>query len=261
MCAQNRPSPLPRERELRGEGTREVKSGKEEVDDFLLFILPTSDFILLKSPSPASLSLGTLSLGRGKDARARAGFRWLTTEREYILMYWWRIEPLKAELISGGPAESEKVKYLLATSALYVLASEGGYLAAQSDSIDKLTAADWISSISLIVLTFLGTYYCYRRNRGANGRQFLERFVCLGWPVTIRFLVFLVALLLGYAILGHVIGGERFATFFQSDEIVMVGVTVLWEILFFWYLGRHIHDIAERTAQGKAADSDRPGSL
>lgn len=169
-------------------------------------------------------------------------------------MYWWRIEPLKAQLLSGGPPESEKMKYLLATAGAHVISAEAGYLIGVSDST-ALTSMDWISALLTIACTFIGIYYCYRRNLAGDGQRFLERFICVSWPVSVRFFVCCVGILLGYAVLGHVIGGEAFALFFENDQIVPVTLFVLAEIIFYWYLACHIHDVSTRSAvSDNAAD-------
>lgn len=170
-------------------------------------------------------------------------------------MFWWRIEPLKAQLLSGGPPESEKVKYLLATAVSYAIAAEGAYLVGASDSSTALTSVDWISALLTIACTFIGIYYCYRRNLAGDGQHFLERFICVCWPVSIRFFVCCIGILLGYAVLGHVIGGDAFALFFENDQIVPVTFFVLVEIIFYWYLACHIHDVSTRSAvSDNAAD-------
>lgn len=156
-------------------------------------------------------------------------------------MFWWRITPLKEQLLSGGPSQSDQMKYLLATLAFYVIAGEAGFLAAEADPEATLRLTDWISSLVFIVCTCFGTYYCYRRNLAGDGRRFVERFICIGWPVSIRFFVFLLVALVSLGVADHLIGGEASEPLFESGVIAF---TILAEVIFYWYLGSHIHDIA-----------------
>ena len=163
-------------------------------------------------------------------------------------MYWWRINPLKAELASGAVSESEKLKYLMAMLLLYVISGEVSYLAAQADPGDTLTATDWLSSALFVITTFIGTYYCYRRNRAGDAKCFIERFVCLSWPITIRFLAIM---LLGFAAFfgfGDMLGGDQFESWLLEESFLGVAILLVFQFAFYWYLARHIYDTATRNA-------------
>ncbi|HWN93703.1 MAG TPA: hypothetical protein VNT99_01610 [Methylomirabilota bacterium] len=161
-------------------------------------------------------------------------------------MYWWRIEPLKSELASGAVSESEKLKYLIAMLLLYVVSGEVSYLAALATPEDTLTTTDWLSSSLLVITTFIGAYYCYGRNRSGDAKCFLERFVCLSWPITIRFLAIM---LLGFAALfgfGDTLGGAPFEWWLLNESLLGIIVLVVFQFSFYWYLGKHIHGLATR---------------
>jgi hypothetical protein len=162
-------------------------------------------------------------------------------------MYWWHIEPIKQQFASGGPSEPEKLKYLILTLALYVVFGELGYLAAEADPEAKVSLTDWVSSTAYLLATIVGIYYCYRRNAAGDGRQFVERFICVGWPVSIRFFTFILLGFVCIAVLGLYFAEDSFNAMMEMDSIWLL-FTVFIGIIFYWYLGRHIYDTATQRA-------------
>jgi len=43
-------------------------------------------------------------------------------------------------------------------------------------------------SVLMIVITFIGTLWCYWVNRAGDNREFIDRYICYGFPLSIRFL-------------------------------------------------------------------------
>lgn len=169
-------------------------------------------------------------------------------------MYWWRIEPVKREFAAGGPPETDKLKYFVLTLTLYVVLGELGYLVAESDAEARLTPVDWASSFLYIAATVVGTYYCYRCNAAGDGRQFIERFICIGWPVTVRFSVLVVLAFIAVALLTLAVAEDALDAFLEM-EILFLVITVVLEVVFYWYFGRQINDTATRRAQPKMSST------
>ena len=46
--------------------------------------------------------------------------------------------------------------------------------------------------VFILIVTFFTTIFLYRTNAKGDNKEFIERFVCIGFPVTIRMLSFLV---------------------------------------------------------------------
>jgi hypothetical protein len=162
-------------------------------------------------------------------------------------MYWWRTEPLKARLAAGSLPESEKLNYLIATFTTNAIFMELGYLLV--DPEDQITGIDWLASALIILATPIGIYYCYRRNLEGDGQSFLERFICLGWPVLIRTLAAFLVFIVAYFFSGFAIGGDEFERLMDT-ELFMTATLTAWaigfEVAFYWYLGLQIHDTATR---------------
>lgn len=51
---------------------------------------------------------------------------------------------------------------------------------------------DIYSDIIISVITIVGTVLCYRTNRSGDDREFIERYVGIGFPITIRTTIFLI---------------------------------------------------------------------
>ena len=46
---------------------------------------------------------------------------------------------------------------------------------------------DYSSALSIMVINVLGLMWCFARNGGRNGREFISRFLAVAWVVVIRF--------------------------------------------------------------------------
>lgn len=96
-------------------------------------------------------------------------------------MYFWRIDKLRSELATGSLREGDSMRYLIGYTMFVGIANLAPY--EKSNLYDTLSAA--ISTIVSIVII----YVAYRRNGGSKGRDFLDRFVSMGFVVLVRALV------------------------------------------------------------------------
>ena len=150
-------------------------------------------------------------------------------------MYFWRIEILKQTLVERPLSERETLPYLvvyvgLTSAALYV-----------SQGLNNVW--DYLEAGLNVLITVLGTLHIYRKNGGANGHHFLQRYFAIGWVVTLRWLVAGVLLMvLFYGIL-VVLGADLEETSWYE----VLFLTVL-ACAVYWSIGRHVGDVAQRTA-------------
>ena len=148
-------------------------------------------------------------------------------------MYFWHTDALAQELKEGTVSESEKFKYFF---TLFILISIA-WSTTNFFEPDEFTLSNIIQSIIDIIIVIVGTYLCYAINREGDGINFIERYVCLNFPIFIKFTVFM---LFGYTILGIIFG----TSFLVSDDVfanwfVYLLSTILY-IYFFWRLYVHI---------------------
>lgn len=79
---------------------------------------------------------------------------------------------------------------------------------------------------ALLFLTVIGTYLCYTTNSKGDGREFIERMVCIGFPVLVQMLLLtLVFSVLATFIVGFVYGLDEGNI--PADETIfdLIGVT------------------------------------
>jgi hypothetical protein len=154
-------------------------------------------------------------------------------------MYIWNTKSLAQKLKDGSLTQSGRVKYLLATVVLYVIVLEGSFLIGES-----LTFAFILRAVLLIAITIVGTLYSYRVNRDGDNREFLDRYICIGWVVSIKTTVLASAVYFSYLLVGFAIGGEAFGLFVDSTSFVDVGFASIVCALCYWRLAENIRRVA-----------------
>lgn len=154
-------------------------------------------------------------------------------------MYFWKIDSLVQELKDGSLPQSERMKYLLATVTVYAAVAELSFLFAE-----PITALQIFQSVFIVALTVVGTIYCYVVNRRGDNREFIDRFICIGWVVSVRVTALFMGVYFLYIIAGYAIGGEEFERFLDSTSFVSVSFILLVSVLCYWLIGKHIKKVA-----------------
>ncbi|MDO8530289.1 MAG: hypothetical protein Q7S10_02700 [bacterium] len=147
-------------------------------------------------------------------------------------MYFWKIEKLKNDLIEHPLSESEAFKYLFANVILYSL---GAIPSAESNVWDVYSA------IAAIAITIFGIIYAYKCNMGASGKNFLQKYLAIGWVVGVRWLalIALPVLIIYFTAIGIYSGIPEKTT---PLDIVIMSILV---ISYFWLLGKNIKEVAK----------------
>lgn len=141
-------------------------------------------------------------------------------------MYFWSIEKLKDDLKKQTVTESELFKYLTVTVVAYLL----GFLLPYANDI-------WykLSVVLMSVITIFGLYYAYRCNGGKNGQNFLEKYISIGWVVSVRWAVFvMLPVMVVYLFIFEAIGYKILTIEGFFFDLVYIS--------YFWMLGKHIKD-------------------
>ncbi len=102
-------------------------------------------------------------------------------------MYLWNINALVKDLREDKVSEKEKLKYYLFMGILGM---------ALPHSVDLFT----ILSIGVLII---GTYLCYEVNSKGDNRHLIDRMICLEVPLSIRFILPLLALALIIELIFH----------------------------------------------------------
>ena len=94
-----------------------------------------------------------------------------------------------------------------------------------------------------IFLAIAGTIYIYRKNGGAAGDHFMQRYFVIGWVVAMRWFAWVVPAIFFYyvALSDFGVEGEpaswHEAAFFAACETIL-----------YWRIGHHVADLRRRSA-------------
>ena len=183
-------------------------------------------------------------------------------------MYFWNLGRLKQDLASRGLTAAESFRYLV---VFLVLAS----LPVLFDPPDHYNRWKVIAAALNLLIVLAGTRHIYSCNGGAEGRDFLQRYMSLGWVCGVRYLVM-------FVIPVSIVGGIVYASWFDGDPYVMnepipsnhdlepwAAASDLWHQLqdvpwdtepfdvimiaiitppFYWRIGVHMRDLARPEA-------------
>ena len=161
-------------------------------------------------------------------------------------MYFWNIKALKKELVANALTESQVFAYFLAVLTLETVTFQ---LATLFPGTGDTDVWDYVGFVGSVVFTVGGTLVAYRQNGGSAGRGFLVRYFSLLWVLTVRFLVFLLPLLVlamipmvyfSEALFGTDAEGEDFAAL----SMYVVLLSWVWFLVFYYRLAVHIREVA-----------------
>lgn len=96
-------------------------------------------------------------------------------------MYFFSLKPLKNDLAGIGLAEKDRFQYLLG----WMFAGGLGLYGAREGGTTETVTATLMMLISLF-----GLWLAWKRNGRTEGRNFLDRFLSIGWVITFRTTVF-----------------------------------------------------------------------
>ena len=150
-------------------------------------------------------------------------------------MYFYSIRPLKERLAAGPLPEAESFPYLVIFVAATAIAS---WLPGEFENV-----WDWTQMVLSVAVAVMGTWILYRANGGASGRDFLSRYVVLGWVVTVRFFTLVLPALIGFFLIAQATGLDSEAT-----SMLDVGLAFFVEVSFLVYFGLHLDDLRQMTA-------------
>lgn len=172
-------------------------------------------------------------------------------------MFFWKMEALKREL-SEGPSTRRTMIYLVAVAVGPILAETAITLASFAllgfvETVPEIDVAEVQSSVRrmftivlldlfLALVVVAGLLFCYRRNGGAQGRDFMDRLLPLTWVCAIRVhVVWALPILLAVSIVVTVFDSldpppDLWISAIASP--IMVGLTL-------WRAGVHIRDVAD----------------
>lgn len=153
-------------------------------------------------------------------------------------MYFWNVKALVRDLSEGKVSEGGKMKYLLAYAILSALQVEIIRLIKEHFGPILL-----VQAFGMLVILAGGILACYQANRKRDGRDFIERFICLSLPLTIRIGALSFVVYGAYWTAGTLIVGEHFSPNETPGPFDLV-VAYLINITYFFWMRQNIFKIS-----------------
>lgn len=154
-------------------------------------------------------------------------------------MYFIQYQPLKEKLRERTLSESEALPYWILFNVLVVL----GF---SVPTIGDFNAWDAIKGVMSLLFTICGIYHVYSQNGGSSGFGLIQKFVVLGWVVSIRcLLVFIPSMIVFYVFVGILMGGE----ISENTNLLDVMLVAAFYIIYYQRLGVHIQDTTKSEAE------------
>ena len=159
-------------------------------------------------------------------------------------MYFWKVDKLIEDFKSNSVSQKDELKYLLIYFILMAVFSDRFFSLGSDYNI-----YDFLSTVSLVAVTFWGIWHCYKANSSGDNTDFITRMMCIGFPVIVR--VVAVALPLGLLIgvihglfLVDGISEEELYSEYPSDvfDVILIGII---GIAYYIYLASKIKAVSK----------------
>lgn len=140
-------------------------------------------------------------------------------------MYFWKVNALAEDLKNRRVTQRQKMQYYLANTLLYLSSVYITGLIAVKPNL--LTG---INILLGLAITAGGILLCYKANSQGDDEEFIDRMVCLSWPISMRMIVVLIPIYIASALI--------FAGNTSQPElnIADVAITVVYSIYFYKWL-------------------------
>ena len=162
-------------------------------------------------------------------------------------MYFWKTEDLIDELRKGSLSQADRFKYLFVFIVITVFLTELMLYVSEVPSVIAIT-----ESIMVLTITIFGMIWCYQTNKLGDNAEFLDRFICLSLPITVRLFVFFGLIYTFYIIIGTSVFGEDFEKFTEQSNWIDVIFTIVFSAYFYWRLSIAINEVANKRLRSDA---------
>ncbi|MDD2325089.1 MAG: hypothetical protein PHW63_03630 [Alphaproteobacteria bacterium] len=94
---------------------------------------------------------------------------------------------LGLRLKEGKVSSKEKFLYLLAF--VFISSIFLSYTFLSYTLPENINMWDTYTDIAELLINLFGTFWCYRTNRSGDDKDFIERFICIGFPIGVQAIV------------------------------------------------------------------------
>ncbi|MCH7312858.1 hypothetical protein [Acinetobacter sp. ANC 3882] len=149
-------------------------------------------------------------------------------------MYFWNTKKLIEDLRNGRLSEQNYKNYYLISSVFMFIIMFAMRLSPIVDIVPNL-----IDALISIIILIIGVNFCFNANGGNQGKQFLNRLICICLPIGVRFLLAYI-LIMVFIIIAFVVT----AKFIEPTQIpaliapykhwVMFFISILMQVMMYW---------------------------
>ena len=146
--------------------------------------------------------------------------------------------PLIDQFREGSFDESDVGPYFMA----WMICSTVVWIFANGDP-------DWwqiFARTASVLITVWGVLYLKKKNQNTFGNQFVSKFFCLGWVISVRMLLLGIPVSSALVTVVFMVGGYR------ASETSAALVLAIFEIVFYLWLGLLFAQTNKRTIKGAA---------
>ncbi|WP_407865173.1 hypothetical protein [Phyllobacterium phragmitis] len=122
----------------------------------------------------------------------------------------------------------ERFLYFI-TTALFSAIGGSAFLLQESSGA-PINEFDIFLDIINILIVFVGIILCYRVNQSGDGKEFIERMTCIGFPAMIQSLIVFVIILIFYLIIIYISGYYN-----DTAEITIYDLPPLIFLILYYY--------------------------
>jgi len=151
-------------------------------------------------------------------------------------MYIWSGKKLSTALAKSQLSEFEKLKYMYVGSILLV--TTGYFTLYTGAEIDKFYYFEYFLAF---LITFAGITLCFRNHGGHNQKGFIENFVCLNVPASIKLYIFVwLPYFLFYQLVNPVTLGWSEEYAFTVYKVSQASLALSSEIFFYLIMANYM---------------------
>ena len=152
----------------------------------------------------------------------------------------WNINKLIAELREDSLSQKKKFYYFLTFFILFIwIGLVFQYIPVE---VNFMLVLD---NVIYLVLSFCGLVICFKTNQKGDNINFIERFICLSIPISIRLTVIICIIYIPYFLIGYIIDFEAFDRFTDKTNWVSILFTILFVSYFYGKLQKSIKSVSQ----------------
>lgn len=158
------------------------------------------------------------------------------------MMYWWKLDPLCADLAAGRLTETDRFAYYFAVSALTTV-----LLMVPRESPD--TPEAWIDLVASSLALIVGMWLWFQANGGSKGHDFLARVMALSWVIGLRLTVYTIPLFIIWEewIDWDTLAAESwYPSVYPLLDALSTWFATLWSLIFIAWVWRRMRSVAHR---------------